>query len=68
MMGAAIVLGIMPQVVRRLIAATELAALQAIPGPSDVARAMSDILIRGIGVGTDPTLKAMYAARSAGER
>jgi hypothetical protein len=39
----------MPQIVRRLLSATELPGLQALPVPSEVAQAMSDVLLRGIG-------------------
>jgi AcrR family transcriptional regulator len=48
-LGATLSLGIMPQIVRRLLSATELPGLQTLPAPTEVARAMSDVLLRGIG-------------------
>jgi AcrR family transcriptional regulator len=48
-LGATLSLGIMPQIVRRLVSATELPGLQTLPAPSEVALAMSDVLLRGIG-------------------
>jgi AcrR family transcriptional regulator len=42
-------LGIMPQIVLRLASATELPLHHALPSPTDLAHAMCDVLLRGIG-------------------
>jgi AcrR family transcriptional regulator len=47
LMAAALVLGIMPQIVRRIVGSTEL-PLGDIPDPSEVAVVMADILLHGI--------------------
>jgi TetR/AcrR family transcriptional regulator, cholesterol catabolism regulator len=50
-LGATLSLGIMPQIVRRLVSATALPGLEALPAPTEVAHAMSDVLVHGIGAG-----------------
>jgi AcrR family transcriptional regulator len=49
LLGATFSLGIMPQLVRRLLAGVLPSGAQALPPASDVARVMSDVLLTGIG-------------------
>jgi hypothetical protein len=48
-LGAVFSLAVLPQIVRRLVSASGIPALQTLPNTSQVADVMSDILLRGIG-------------------
>ncbi|HKU38849.1 MAG TPA: TetR/AcrR family transcriptional regulator [Polyangiales bacterium] len=54
MLGAMFVLGLMPQLARRLLAATELSFAPLLPPPAAVANSMFEILLHGIGKSQAP--------------